>query len=131
MTTNIDSGAARSVCPVDFCPQVEVKETPESKRNEHFRTATGSRVRNEGCKSIKGVTEDGYNVLMKYAVADIAVPLESVSQICDSGATVTFTARGGEIRGAMGVIPFVRQGDTYVRKTWVRTGFARQSAKSS
>ena len=59
---------------------------------------------------------------MRYAVADIAVPLESVAQICDSGATVTFDKRGGRIDGPNGVILFAREGDTYVRKTWIKRG---------
>ena len=34
-------------------------------------------------------------VNMKYAVADVTVPLDSVSQLCDAGNTVVFTAKGG------------------------------------
>ena len=34
---------------------------------------------------------------MRYAVADIAVPLDIVSQMCDAGATVVFNARGGYV----------------------------------
>ena len=117
--THLDSGAARSVCPIDFCPEFPVTETGASKKQEHFRTATGGRVRNEGQRRISGVTENGIPVSMAYAVADIAVTLESVAQICDSGATVTFTAKGGRIDGPAGRVPFDRKGDAYVRKTWV------------
>ena len=76
-------------------------------------------MRNEGQRRISGVTENGIPVSMSYAVADIAVTLESVAQICDSGATVTFTAKGGRIDGPAGRVPFDRKGDAYVRKTWV------------
>ena len=34
---------------------------------------------------------------MKYSIADIAVALDSVSQICDRGATVIFKRTGGHI----------------------------------
>ena len=94
--THLDSGAARSICPIDFCPEFPVTETGSSRKQEHFRTATGGRVRNEGQRKISGVTENGIPVSMAYAVADIAVTLESVAQICDSGATVTFTAKRGD-----------------------------------
>ena len=57
---------------------------------------------------------------MRYAVADVTVPLDSVAQICDSGAQVLFTSTGGYILNKMGRHDFTRQGNTYVRKTWVR-----------
>ena len=120
METTIDSGAARYVRPADFCKQFPVKPSAASAKNECFRTATGMRVKNEGERVVHGVTPEGPRVNMKYAVADIAVPLESVSQICDSGATVTFTAKGGQIDGPAGRICFERRGDTYLRTTWVR-----------
>ena len=71
---------------------------------------------------------------MKYAVADIAVPLDSVSQICDTGAKVVFEQDGGYIESKSGKrIMFERVGDTYCRTTWVpkkpelkETGFTRQ-----
>ena len=57
---------------------------------------------------------------MRYAVTDVQVPLDSVSQICDTGATVTFTSQGGTITGAAYAVDFERRGDTYVRTTWVK-----------
>ena len=57
---------------------------------------------------------------MKYAVADIAVALDSVSQMCDAGATVVFTAAGGYIElSNKERITFKRRGDTYYREAWV------------
>ena len=57
---------------------------------------------------------------MKYAVADIAVALDSVSQICDSGATVVFGKAGGHIEMPDGSREtFERVGDTYIRTTVV------------
>ena len=57
---------------------------------------------------------------MRYAVTDVQVPLDSVSQICDTGATVTFNSQGGTIVGATYAVDFERRGDTYVRTTWVK-----------
>ena len=58
---------------------------------------------------------------MRYAVADIAVPLDSISQICDGGSVVVFSKKGGYVVNANGArLDFVRKGDTYRRRTWVR-----------
>ena len=62
---------------------------------------------------------------MKYAVADTAVALDSVSQICDGGSTVTFTREGGTITSPTGEKTHVRrQGDTYLREVWVNQSAA-------
>ena len=58
---------------------------------------------------------------MTYAVADVTVPLDSVCQMCDAGNVVVFTAQGGYVAGPSGKITFVRDKDTFVRKTWVRS----------
>ena len=56
----VDSGAARSVCPPEFGGHFGTSETAASKRGEHFRTATGKRVRSQGGEqsvaSLKRVT---------------------------------------------------------------------------
>ena len=51
---------------------------------------------------------------------DLQVPLDSIRQICDTGATVTFTSQGGTIVGPAYALDFERRGDTYVRPTWVK-----------
>ena len=54
-------------------------------------------------------------------MADIAQPLDSVSQMCDSGATVIFDKRGGWVLNDTGNVlcTFERRNDTYVRRAWV------------
>ena len=112
----IDSGAARSVCGRQFGEQFGLKPTAASMRGDGFQTATGKKVNTLGGRTVNGTTKDGQEISMSYAVADIAVALDSVSQICDSGATVTFTATGGRIeREGQPTITFDRSGDTYVR----------------
>ena len=70
---------------------------------------------------MKGYTTPGSPFSMHYNVADIEVALDSVSQICDSGATVTFTRSGGYITRPSGErTTFVRDGDTYLREMWVK-----------
>ena len=57
---------------------------------------------------------------LRYAVADVTTPLDSVSQICDAGNSVVFNSWGGYIVGPGGRVDFERIGDTYHRTTWVK-----------
>ena len=68
---------------------------------------------------------------MVYAVADINVALDSVSQMCDGGATILFRKDGGTITDAGGTAhEFVRVGNTYKRRVWVpRDGSVFQGQK--
>ena len=124
----LDSGAARSVCPRTHCEQFPIYKTGSPAEQEGFQTATGKRVPNEGSRTVVGKSSDGAGVSMKYAVANIQVPLDSVSQMCDAGAVVTFTSSGGWIDlPSSERLTFKRRGDTYYRETWVqRTPFNGQ-----
>ena len=114
----IDSGAARSVCPVNTCSQYSVSQSHDGPT--HFRTATGDRVTNQGLRQLEGVSDEGTALSLKYYVAEVSTPLDSVSQICDKGNIVVFTKNGGYICGPRGRMAFKRQNDTYVRNTWVK-----------
>ena len=116
----VDSGAARSVCPLHFCDEFgTAKPTPG--RDEHFKTATGARIPNEGHRVITSRADDGQILTTSYSVADIAQPLDSVSQMCDSGATVVFDKTGGWVISETGNVlcTITRRNDTYVRRAWV------------
>ena len=114
----VDSGAARSVCPVQMCEHEGVM-TPHN-GPAYFRTATGARVKNIGLRSLTGVTDNGTELSLAYNVAEVSSPLDSVSQICDKGNIVIFTQAGGFICGPHGKLAFKRKNDTYVRNTWIR-----------
>ena len=114
----VDSGAARSVCPPTFGSTFPI--TDNQRDDTGFQTADGTKVRNLGSRVVSGLTNSGQRFNMKYAVADIAVALDSVSQICDGGGTVTFTRTGGWIERPGGSrTHFVRDGDTYLREVWI------------
>ena len=67
-----------------------------------------------------GETPDGERFGMNYTVADVAVALDSVSQMCDGGATVVFHKDGGWVERPNGDRTiFKRDRDTYVREVWV------------
>ena len=114
----VDSGAARSVCPVSL--RGENGLLPCKNGPEYFRTATGDKVVNRGLRRVQGCATEGTDLTLMYNVADVSAPLDSVSQICDKGNVAVFTATGGYICGPHGRLSFKRKNDTYVRQTWVR-----------
>ena len=124
----LDSGAARSVCPMQHCEQFPIVRTGSPEELEGFQTATGKRVPNLGSRTVVGKTSSGEGVSMKYAVANIQVPLDSVSQMCDAGAVVTFTSTGGWIDlPSSERLHFKRRDNTYYRETWIeRSPFTGQ-----
>ena len=85
-----------------------------------FRFADGSRLKNHGGRVVQGTNEHGRMTSMSYVLANAALVLDSVSQICDSGASVTFHESGGYIEKPNGSrTMFARVGDTYTRNVWV------------
>ena len=78
-------------------------------------------MRNLGQRTVRGYTAESIPVGMRYAVTSVQVPLDSVSQMCDSGSTVTFNKFGGKVTGPDYEFEFQRKGDTYVRTAWVET----------
>ena len=116
----MDSGAARSVCPVSHCDEFPVVATPDSLNGRQFKTASGARIANQGDRTIRGTDNVGRPLALRYAVADVTTALDSVSQICDAGNSVVFNKWGGFIAGPHGRVNFDRVDDTYVRTTWVK-----------
>ena len=70
----MDSGAARSVCPLTHGQQFGIVPTQASIEKKGFRTATGREVLNRGGRNIMGITGDGKKTSMMYAVADQCCP---------------------------------------------------------
>ena len=122
----VDSGAARSVCPLTMCQEVGVARPHEGPA--FFRTATGDRVQNHGIRELCGISNEGTALSLAYNVAEVSAPLDSVSQICDRGNVVVFTQAGGFVCGPQGKLAFKRKNDTYVRQTWVRRGSPPRSS---
>ena len=48
----IDSGAAASVLPEKWCDHVDARETPESKKGQHYAAANGGKIYNRGEKVV-------------------------------------------------------------------------------
>ena len=77
----VDSGAARSVCSRKFGEHFGIVPTAGSHRGDGFLTATGKKVVCLGGRRVAGENEQGKTISMNYAVTDINVALDSVSQI--------------------------------------------------
>ena len=114
----VDSGAARSVCPVAMYPNEGTMRSHNGPRT--FKVANGTVIPNYGIRQFEGVTDEGHSLELNYNVTEVSNPLDSVSQICDKGNIVVFTKDGGYICGPRGKLGFTRKQDTYVRKTWIK-----------
>ena len=132
----MDTGCAKSVAPPSLASHIPIMATEDSKRGAEFQTAGGGKLANQGSRVIPAFTGEWQPVDMTYAVADVVKPLNAVSQICDRGNEVTFTATGGYIwnRETNNVVEFPRERGVYVLETWVQmpldaaraSGFTRQ-----
>ena len=94
ITPYLDSGASRSVCPQTHAEQYPCIAVDPAKAL-NFRTATNKKVPCLGERTVVGNDAEGNHLSMKYQVADVTVALDSVSQICDTGAKVVFEKHAG------------------------------------
>ncbi len=110
----IDSGAAVSVLPSNWCRQYRTRST-EAVGTE-YSTANGGSVTNEGEKVITVLTKEGRVRSMTFQVAKVSKALASVGAICDKGNRVVFEASGGYIESTVdGTRTKIRrQGGVYV-----------------
>ena len=82
----IDSGAAESVLPRNWCPQAKL--TDGHMKGKKYAAANGSSIKNEGEKIVSMVTKQGQWKNMKFQVCDVTRPLASVSKIVEAGHSV-------------------------------------------
>ena len=83
-----DSGATDTVCPKEFSPTHETKETNESKSGKFYKAANDSKIGVYGRKTIEGMTDDWSPVVVKAEVADVRRCLGSVMRMCEAGNVV-------------------------------------------
>ena len=125
----MDSGAADSVAPASIAPWVPVAESPGSRRGQHYLSASGDRLPNQGQKRLQVLTEDGTPTTTTYQIADVTRPLCAVSRMCDQDNVVVFTKEGGFVQTPSGKrTPFRRERNVYLLDTWIREperGFTR------
>ena len=111
----MDSGAADSVAPVTLAPQVEIIESPGSRRGQCYGSASAGRMPNMGQKVLNIQTDEGRDAKVLYQIAEVSRPLTSVSATCDQGNWVVYIPHGGFIMNTMTGerTSFERQGGIY------------------
>ena len=73
----VDSGAAVSVCPLGYAPEIPM--TNHSRRAT-LRTATGAQIEHAGQKTVEYENSDGGSVNVSFEVADVTRPLVAVGE---------------------------------------------------
>ena len=114
----MDSGAADSVAPPAIARCVPIKESKGSLAGQKYFTADGSRLPNQGEKTVLAYTAEGKPVKMVYQIAEVTKPLNSVGRICDKENVVAFGKSGGYILNLWTheKTPFVTKGSMSSRR---------------
>ena len=107
----VDSGAALSVLPKNWCPQAQLQDGKA--KGKEYTAANGSSIYNLGEKVVSVVTQEGHWKNIKFQVCNVTRPLASVHKICEAGHSVIFNPSWDE-RGSF--IVNHQTGD----KTWMR-----------
>ena len=87
----VDSGAAVSVCPLGYAPEIPM--TNHSRRAT-LRTATGAQIEHAGQKTVEYENSDGGSVNVSFEVADVTRPLVAVGELQKRGMTVVMGPHG-------------------------------------
>ena len=93
----VDSGAAVSVCPLGYAPEIPM--TNHSRRAT-LGTAIGAQIEHAGQKTVEYENSDGWSVNVSFEVADVTRPLVPVGELQKRGMTVVMGPHGSfVIRG--------------------------------
>ena len=91
----VDSGAGKSVMPLDAAPDYELQKSPGQVEGQHFVGAGGERLRNMGQKIVPlQVLGDETQRCATFQVAPVRKPLMAVSASCDAGHLCLFDNDG-------------------------------------
>jgi hypothetical protein len=131
--TVMDSGAADSVAPPTLAPQVEITESPGSRRGQCYVSASAGRMPNMGQKVLNIQTNEGKDTTVLYQIAEVSRPLTSVSATCDRGNWVVYTPEGGFIHNCQTQerTYFERKGGIYELDLWIRDEGNQGGSQSS
>ena len=118
----MDSGCVDSIAPPELAEHVPVVPSAGSRRGQKYAAASGHNLSNLGEQSLSVVSDLGTEYNRKYQIAEVTRPLDSVSEVCDSGNRVVFGSGGGFIFNvrAQEVTPFSRNGKLHEIHQWLR-----------
>ena len=86
----IDSGAAESVMPMEYLPEIKVLPSEGSRKGVQYVTANGGKMPNLGEHKVHFKTADGGTSSVVFQVTHARKPLASVSKIVEKGNRVVF-----------------------------------------
>jgi hypothetical protein len=129
----MDSGAGAHVMNPDDVPELDIVETEASRKGAGFVAACGTRILNQGEIHMTMTGDDcSKPVNSTFQAADVTRALYSVSQICDTGCTVTFDKQKGVVaRDGREVARFPRKGGLYVATMNVKKAKRPESRATS
>ena len=131
----MDSGASESVAPPGLCPLYPVVPSAGSMAGQEYMSASNDLIPNLGEQVLDVVLDGGQESQIKYQIAEVSRPLNSISEICDAGGDhgqmVIFGRSGGAVVNLRTgeQTPFKREEGIYCLDVWVKpkaAGFQRQ-----
>jgi hypothetical protein len=115
----VDSGAADCVANRDRFPHLEVFETPESMRGEHWTCAGGKEIKKEGEFRLNWFTDDGMEQITKIKVGKVGRTLISADKLLDKGNEVILSKKQPRIVTRTGqVVMLKRRGGMFLLEMW-------------
>ena len=102
MTITLDSGASDNVLPSGWLPNIPIKPSPGSVKGQFWLAANGSKVYNEGSKTVHLRIVSGRRLTVEFQVAAVTKPLLSAGRVTQKGNLLTMGPEGGKITTARG-----------------------------
>lgn len=119
----LDSGAGECVCGPDHFEGTPMCTDPKRPgASTEYVTADGGRISNLGEKHVKGISEEGSRLGIKFQVANVDRPLIAVSRLTAAGHEVWFGKDGGTITNKANgrITHFRKRNNVYVMRMWVQ-----------
>ena len=130
----MDSGASEGVAPPSMCPHYTITPSAGSIAGQNYVSASDDLIPNLGEQVLEAETLDGRACQLKYQMAEMTRPLNSVSEICDAGGQHGQHVVFGRYAGAIINLhtgmrtPFDREEGIYILETWVKPPGAAAAA---
>jgi hypothetical protein len=128
-----DSGAAESVAPKSTALSVVMEESEGSRRGQEWTAANGTKIFNEGQKTIEGIPEGWLGegaCSLTMQCGKVTKPLGAVIQMVKAGNKVVFDEVNGSIQDGSYIenkktgktITIMEHGGTFGFKIWLKKG---------
>jgi hypothetical protein len=122
VSTIVDSGAVEHVLPEHWLPGIRMEESPGSRANKKYLSATGQEIPNLGQKALYTKTREGQSRGICFQVAPVRKPLMSVAKMNEAGNDVNLRGSNPHIMNikTKEVTALRREGKTFILDLWVK-----------